>query len=264
MNSLYGKQYHRVVIDRMEGEVSLISLLKHHMILLLLCTVFVLCTGCVEYSEEIWFKKDMSGQITIKLKIAEMFVDLSEQAGRTYNIFTEEEIQNHFTSISEVRLIESSVETSDEYRIITITLKFDSQDSFRNIFASTDETDFLGGIKLRKTAQGNMSFTRTIALKDSSSRAIELYDENLNQHYFISTIHFPGFIISANAPQANIDTDTNNTVTWAFSLDTLTKEQRTMVADYTAPSERNIISIVLAAIVFLVVFAGLYLTLRKM
>jgi len=235
--------------------------IRNHL-LILFCTV-VLFAGCVDYKEEIWFNRDMSGTITMDFTIGEMFVDLSEEAERTDNIFTEEGIRNRFSAVEGLAIISSEVYTVDENRIIRIALKFDSLESFRKISNATKKTDFLGAITLSTTPDGNISFSRTISLSDSTIKSYAVYDEMLNKRFWISRIHFPGYIISANAPEENIDDKTGNTVIWAYSIAILTKGPQTMNAVFTSRSSRNMFHLAIAAVVFLAVFGVFYIMLGK-
>ena len=230
--------------------------------LILLCAA-VLLAGCVDYKEEIWFNRDMSGTITMDFTIGEMFVDLSNEAERTDNIFTEEGIRNRYSSVEGLDIISSEVYTVDENRIIRIALKFDSLEAFRKISNATKKTDFLGDVTLSTTPDGNISFSRTISLSDSSIKSYAMYDTMFNKRFWISKIHFPGYIISANAPDENIDDKTGNTVIWAYSIAVLTKGPQTMNAVFTSRSSRNIFHLAIAAVVFLVVFGLFYMMLGK-
>jgi len=224
----------------------------------------LLYAGCFDYREEIWFNKDLSGRIEMHFIVPEFFVDMSEQAGRTDNLFTPEGIRGRFGSIPGLTLLGAETRTEEENRMIDITLEFDSLESFRRISNATKETDFLGDITVNRTGKGNVSFSRTISLTDSLMQSVTMYDEMLNKRFWITRIHFPGHIISTNAPDQNVDADTGNTVIWAYSIAVLTKGHRTMYAVYSAPSPRRYLYMGLAALVFVIVFAALYKVLGKM
>ena len=231
--------------------------------ILLVLMMCALCAGCMDYKEEIWFNRDLSGTITMDITIPEMFVTISEQAGRTDNIFTEEGIRSRFEPVEGLSVISAQAYTVGEDRVIRISLKFDSLEAFRMISNASKDTDFLGDITVSQTQDGNIQFMRTISLADSAVTSFSMYDDLLNRRFWITRIHFPGYVLSTNAPEENINEDTHDTVTWAYSVAVLTRGPQTMEAVFTGRGSSKLMPLALAAVVFFIVFAALYKVLWK-
>ncbi len=226
--------------------------------LLAAAVLALIVTGCFDYREEIWLNKDLSGRIKMHFVVPEFFVTMSEQAGRTDTIFSAEGIRNRFGAVPGITVVSAESDTSDANRVIDFELEFDSLEAFERISNAKKETNFLGEITINRTEKGNVSFSRTISLADSLMQSVTMYDEMLNKRFWVTRIHFPGHVLSTNAPDSNVDPETGNTVTWAYSIAVLTKGHRTMYAVYSAPSPRRYIYMGLSALVFFAVFAALY------
>jgi len=219
--------------------------------------------GCIDYSEEMHLNRDYSGTLTMSFAIAELYVGLSEDVGRTDNLFTEDGIRNRFKDIEGVEFLSSDIRKEEDVRYISITLKFDSLEAFDRISNAKSQTDFLGEINMTETEDGNVLFTRTVTLNKEKVENSHMSDRLLDEFSWLYTVHFPGMIIRANTPESNIDYD-RNTVTWAYSMAVLGAGPERMVVVFTPPEKPNYLMMVIAGLIFIVVFGLLYRTLRHM
>lgn len=230
---------------------------------MILSIVLMASAGCIDYSEELHLNRDYSGTITMSFAIAEMYVGLSEDAGRTDNLFTEDGIRNRFADIEGVEYVSSDIRKEEDVRYISITLNFDSLEAFDRISNARSETDFLGEINVNETEDGNVLFTRTVTLSKEKVENSHMSDRLLNEFSWLYTIQFPGTIIRANTPDSNIDYD-RHTVTWAYSMAVLGAGPERMVVVFTPPEAPNYLMMVIAGLIFVVVFGILYRALRHM
>lgn len=228
---------------------------------ILLLPVFILfvCAGCLNYSEEIWFNNDMSGTITMDILIDEKLVNLSEQAGRVDNIFSEEGIRNRFGNIGGIKLIESKILNDRGNRHATITLDFESIESLKNVSDAKKETGFLGEIEVIKT-DSLITYSRTVVMSDDAEN--KMIDQYMGQFVWRYTVHFPNKVLQVNRSVSAFDTS-NNTATWEYSLAELTKQPQRMIAVFVTPSPRDYIAMIVGGLVFLVFVIVLYRKLGK-
>ncbi len=223
----------------------------------MLLTATAIVAGCFDYREEIWFNADMSGTISMDLSIGEMFVGLYEESGGSTELFTKEGIQSQIGGIDGVTVINVESYTVGENRRIQISLKYESFDALKSVFERARGANILGEISLAR-AKGGMTFTRTVAITDSTIAGLEMYDEKLAQRYWVSRVHFPGYVSETNAPENNIDEKTQTIVTWGYGVALLTSEPRTMTATFSEPSAIKTGPAIGGGIVFLIVLFGLY------
>ena len=228
-----------------------------------LSMILLLAAGCIDYREEIYFNTDLSGTITIDILIGEMFVDMAGQVGYDASIFTEEGIRSRLGTVKGISIINLETYTADTNRRIKIYLKFLSVDALRRIFTQISEIDFLADISLVDIGGGKAKFTRTVTLADSTIAAMAMYDEKLGQRFWVSKIHFPSYVLEANAPEQNIDDKTHQIVTWGYAVNLLREDSRTMEAVFTGGKSLDILPLAVAGIVFLAVLFGLYAILGK-
>ena len=228
-------------------------------LLLFVITVPLLCTGCLEYSEEIWFKNDMSGTIKMDIVISEKLVELNEEAGHADNIFTAEGIKNRFGTVKGLTLVDTHIHTEDENRHTSITLDFDSLESLRKISNSRKETGFLGNIAIIIT-DSLFTYTRSVVMSDDAKNAT--IDQYMGQFTWTYTVHFPNKVLEVNRSVSAFDTS-NNTVTWEFTLGELTKGPQFMKAVFAAPSPRDYTAMAVGGIVFMSFVVALYKVLGK-
>ncbi|MCE5250958.1 hypothetical protein LLG96_12130 [bacterium] len=229
--------------------------------MLLTAAVAVLCSGCVEYTEEIWFNEDMSGKIRMDIVIDEKLAALSEQEGRTDNVFSETGIRNRFSNIEGVKLIEAGARTEGEKRVSACTLMFESLDALGRISNAKKETNFLGDFYIAHGDSGRVAYTRTIVMSDDAKS--QLVDQVLKGYTWSYTVHFPGKILGVDRTANFIDKDTN-TVTWVYSLADLTKKPRTMKVVFTPRTHIDYKAITVAGIVFVIFFFVTFRFMKKM
>jgi len=222
-----------------------------------LCALIALSAGCVNYKEELWFNKDLSGKAQFTITVSEDFVALWGRSGRSTDIFTAEGITQRFANIAGVTLTETTVTPGDEERTIDFSLKFASFDAFRRISRAERDTGFLGAVSFSDARDGTVFFNRTISFADSSRPISEEQVASLDKYSWESIVHFPGAVISANVPKTNMDAEKSNTVTWSYSLAILSRGSETMRAAYEVPQPGNILGMLIPAIVFFGMIFGL-------
>jgi len=194
--------------------------------------LLALCAGCVEYTEEIWLNRDMSGTIRMNIIVNEMIANLTEEAGRSDSILSEEGARLRFSNLEGIRLTDVKAQRDSLARIISITLDFDTLESLRNISNATKETNFLGDISVRPLEDGRFLFTRNVVMNDDDGNLVA--DKMLSDFTWMYTLHLPGRLVEANVPTDNIDYD-HNTVTWLFSLALLAQGPEKMQVIFEAP-----------------------------
>ena len=228
--------------------------------LLIVITVPILFAGCLEYSEEIWFKNDMSGTIKMDIVIEEKLAGLNEQANREDNIFSLEGIRNRFGAIAGIKLVVATIDTVGDNRHTSITLDFDSLESLNKISNAGKKTDFLGNIEVIMT-DSLVTYTRTVVMSDDAKTA--MIDQYMEQFIWSYTVHFPNKVLEVNRTVSAFDTS-NNTVTWEYTLADLMKNPRTMKAVFVAPSPRDYIAMAAGVLLFLAFITVLYKYVGKM
>ena len=226
---------------------------------LLLVTVAVLFSGCVDYTEELWLNEDMSGTIKMDIVIDEKLATLTEQE-RPDNIFSEGGIRSRFSNVRGVELVGAEAHTEGDKRVSTCTLKFDSIESLKNISNAKKETNFLGDIFIAQGDSGRVTYTRTVVMSDDAKN--KMVDQILKGFTWTYTVHFPGKILGVDSSANFIDKDTH-TVTWVYSLTDLTKKPHTMKAVFTPQAHFDYKALSLAGIVFIVVFVVLYKVMKR-
>jgi len=222
--------------------------------LLSIIAVPLLFTGCLEYSEEIWFKNDMSGTIKMDIVIEQKLVDLTKEAKREDNIFSLKGIQNRFGALEGITLVDATIDTAGDNRHTSITLDFDSLESLNKISNTGKKTDFLGSIEVIMT-DSLVTYTRTVVMSDDAKNT--MIDKYMEQFIWSYTVHFPNKVLEVNRTVSSFDTS-NNTATWEYTLADLMKNSRTMKAVFAAPSPRDYVAMAAGGLLFLVFVTVLY------
>ncbi len=228
--------------------------MKKALLLSVIAAALCLFAGCLEYSEEIWFKNDMSGTIKMDIVIEEKLVGLNEEANREDNIFSLQGIQNRFGTIEGLKLIDATIDTVGENRHTSITLDFDSLESLNKISNAGKKTDFLGTIAVIMT-DSLVTYTRTVVMSDDAKNT--MMNQFMEQFVWSYTVHFPNKVLEVNRTVSAFDTS-NNTVIWEYTLADLMKNPRSMKAVFAAPSPRDYIAMVAGGLLFLVFITVLY------
>ena len=229
-------------------------------LLLSVIAVPLLFAGCLEYTEEIWFKNDMSGTIKMDIVIEEKLVGLNEEANREDNIFSLEGIHNRFGAIEGLKLVDATIDTVGDKRHTSITLDFDSLESLHKISNAGEKTDFLGTIEVIMT-DSLVTYTRTVVMSDDAKNT--MIDQYMEQFAWSYTVHFPNKVLEVNRTVSTFDTS-NNTATWEYTLAELMKNPRTMKAVFAAPSPRDYSAMAVGGLLFLVFVTVLYKYVGKM
>jgi len=222
----------------------------------------MLTSGCFDYREEIWFNNDLSGTISIDLAIGELYIDYATEVGLKDDVFTADGLAEIAGGIVGVTLINSDVYTAEENRTIKLSLKFDSIDALKRIYNSIEGIDFLGEISLTDAPNGQSEFKRMVSLTDPRIKSIASFDENINNRFWVSKIHFPGAVNKTNAPEENIDARTRQVVIWGYSIYVLTQGERSVEATFSQPNKIVLGPIAVAGVVFVLVVVLMYKLLK--
>ncbi len=224
---------------------------------LVMAAVLLLFSGCVKYNEELWFNKDLSGRIKVDLTIEEKIAKDIEKAG--FDFFTQVGVEELYSRIEGVRVIEMNSITEGTNRHTTFTLSFDSLESLQHIASAVKDTEFLGFITIEKNPSGSSTFTRLVVLRKDARRLIS--PEQMNSIDWNFKVHFSGKVLEANTPPGK--ERMKDTRSWIYPLSELANTPQTMKVTFAPVSSFNIVALVLAGTVFMFMFFVLYRMLMK-
>lgn len=185
--------------------------------LFLLGMLFVILTGCVDYTEELWLNKDGTGKAKLVIGVISSYEN-------------PEELNRYFDQPG-ISLISKSVSRKQNYTYYNLYFKFNSLEAFNNLNDQVSNADFFGRISVTKEADGTVTMNRRISLGSISSEDDEfeqliskLSQGDFTWHY---KMHLPWKVISSNADQSNIDFK-NNVVSWQYQTAYLWNRPQTM------------------------------------
>ncbi len=209
--------------------------MKKSIQLLLFMVLFL--SNCIEYQEEMWFERDGSGKLTMKISLNEYLSSLDE--GSSDNDFNEDEMVKDLNSHMGIKVTSSKSYYHNEKKWIEINLKFDSFDNLSKINEDETELNFMGKIKLTYDNKGNLNFSREIFIDnidtDDDENDATMIKAMLSKYKWEYIVHFPSKILVANAAEENID-ESKKTVKWTFPLMVLAKKSQTMEATFVNPN----------------------------
>jgi hypothetical protein len=203
----------------------------------MLVLLLTLACGCVDYEEEMWLDRDLSGWVTMMISVREELVKGGSGMERD---LSEEGVRRDVERIPGVKL-----ESYESFReagkmIARLRLKFDSVEKLtRHESHVTDSSpaSFLGAIHVRKE-NGKILFERTLRAmpetKSNSSFAQDLFAKSLSSlflsnNYLTYKLHVPGELITANSQRID---NPNHTVEWKFTLAQAMREPPVMRAEW--------------------------------
>jgi len=160
--------------------------MKKSIQLLLFMVLFL--SNCIEYQEEMWFERDGSGKLTMKISLNEYLSSLDE--GSSDNDFNEDEMVKDLNSHMGIKVTSSKSYYHNEKKWIEINLKFDSFDNLSKINEDETELNFMGKIKLTYDNKGNLNFSREIFIDnidtdddENDATMIKAMLSQLNGHF---------------------------------------------------------------------------------
>jgi hypothetical protein len=108
--------------------------------------VCVLCVSCLGLEMETRFNPDGSGETTIRFRISQTMLQMSEEDVEAPVPLTREELEETYANVEGVRILEITEEESDGDRIVTARLAFDDF----NAFAQSDDFPGEGASLVRR------------------------------------------------------------------------------------------------------------------
>jgi hypothetical protein len=187
---------------------------------ILLSMLVLFLAGCVDYSEELWLRKDGSGR-------AKMVI------GVLTNYLNEQEI-NRYMDQPGISLISKSVYRKNKFTYYKLDFRFNSLEAFNNLNDQVSNADFFGRISLKKEKDGTITMRRSIALGSMPSEQDEIeqlimahLQKDMKWRY---KMHLPWKIVKTNAAPENTDYKTN-TVSWEYKTAYLWNQSQTMTVN---------------------------------
>ncbi len=196
--------------------------------LLLLMSVMLLLTGCMNYREHMMLNEDGSGELSVLFGMdtsaMDMFPEAELDADESEDELDEEDgvVLDSIEETEGVRIIRSEqYRDEDGWEWEDFAVAFDSLEALKEAHTDAD-AERLGTIEWYQESSGDWVFER--ALPPMSGLDGEPMDDMMWQMMsgffadaeFSYSVTFPGSIIEANAPEEDIDRETN-TVTWRFA-----------------------------------------------
>lgn len=186
--------------------------------LVLIGLLLLFLTGCIDYSEELWLKKDGSGRVEAVIGVLTAYEN-------------PEEI-NRYMNQPGINLISKSVYRKKNFTYYKLDFTFNSLEAFNNLSDQISNADFFGRINLVKEKDGTITLKRRIALGSLSGEEDEIeqliFTQAMEKLKWSYKLHLPWQIVKANAAPINIDYATN-TVSWEYKTSFLWNKSQTMV-----------------------------------
>jgi hypothetical protein len=224
--------------------------------------LFILFMGCFDYEDEIWLNKDWSGTFSMKMGVAESFL---EEGAQDMNWFDEEEAKQTFEGHEGIELSEVKGYSDAGKKYVEYTVEFTSIAAL-NMFGTSPDAEFMGTFGI-DTLNKEILFTRDINVAgDDTAGAMDT--ESLAGMFadviWEYKVHFPYKVLEANTVEDNIDTG-ENTVTWNYSLASLMTSPGHMEARLSLGGNALpvYIYIIIAAGVILVALMAFFLTRKR-
>lgn len=182
----------------------------------------MLLTGCLDYTEEMWLKSDLSGEVALTISLPEEFVKGGTGFERD---MSEDGIRRDVERIPGVNL-ESFESFRDAGKMIAkLRLTFDSVEKLTRHESNASDSgpvSFLGAIAVHRES-GKVVFERTLrAMPQTKSDSFgqDLLTRGLgsfflSNNYLTYKLHVPSEIITANSQHIE---GSNQTVEWKFTL----------------------------------------------
>lgn len=228
-------------------------------LLMLMATLLLILTACVEYEEELWLNPNGSGRVRMRLIHRSNFDNTKEFVNK----------QN----LPGIHLISRQTSRVGQNYVYEVEFKFDSIEEFNNVNDRLASADFWGSITLNKTPEGNLIFKRRISLgnqkPDPALVTEEVTDPNLmddpddileniartqEKHpIWKYKLHVPWKIIGSNANKKNTNLS-GRTLSWEY--DTL--EMWNKYEDMTVEMKKGVSWLVFVLIGVVVLLLGFF------
>jgi tetratricopeptide (TPR) repeat protein len=191
--------------------------------MIILCASMVLFAGCIEYDEEMWLNKDLSGRLKMTLKVAEMAAP--EGQGDPFQGLSE-----RIRAVKGLKLAESRTFREDRKNCSTMVIEFDDVKTLSQLQDEQRKGGPFGSISVENLDNGTIKFQRVLTTgAEENPQAAAMAHAMFGQANWNYVAHFPCKIETANVSENRIDKK-RNTVTWTYSLADLMTKSQTMQA----------------------------------
>jgi hypothetical protein len=234
--------------------------------LILFLTLFL--TSCIEYKEKLKLNDDGSGNITFAVGVSEELFKLGGDNTGEIKDFNEDKIKKDWQNKKEIEFVGSRSYSKDGNKWIEISLKFESLEALQKASEDSTSKGMMGEISLTQNENGNWVFARKIYNSNSKNEnAADSVSSGMmkmmfGQYKWQYELTLPSKIISTNAEDENVDTETN-TVKWVFNLASLSAS-KTMTVTFEKEKSTSIVYMLIGALLLIVLsVAALTLTKKK-
>ncbi len=193
---------------------------------ILLVTIVLLFSGCMEYEDHMVLEWDQSGVLQFAMGLNEAFMDEDSE-------MSEEELWAQLSQIEAVSPEWVSVYHDGGHQWAEGRVVIPVVNAL--VPGASEDFPMFGHMEWYEE-NGTWQFQRTLILSDDApdelvepgaDEFLQLFTAGIVWKY---SVQFPGEIISANTAERNIDYDAN-VVTWSFSLGSLMSQPRVMTAE---------------------------------
>lgn len=125
----------------------------------LIIILAILMTSCMQYKEEIFLEKDMSGKIKFQAKIYQQW--------KNFSLPPKEKISLDIRQITGLNLAQYEEQISDSLISLDIIIEFNQIDQLQRLFAKDYLHPYLGDISLTKNKKGHWVVRRLMEGKES-------------------------------------------------------------------------------------------------
>jgi|WetSurMetagenome_2_1015567.scaffolds.fasta_scaffold347127_2 hypothetical protein len=224
-------------------------------------------TACIEYKEKLKLNDDGSGDITFAVGLSEELFKLDKDSSQV-NDFSEDKIKKDWQDKKGIEFVGSRSYAKDGNKWIEISLKFESLEALQKASDDSTSKGMIGNISLTQNENGNWVFTRKIynstAKEESGDDSVSsgMMKMMFGQYKWQYELTLPSKIISTNAEEENVDTETN-TVKWIFNLGSLSSN-KIMTVTFEKQKSTSIVYVLIGALLLIVLsVAALTLTKKK-
>jgi hypothetical protein len=192
--------------------------------ILIILTLALLLSSCIEYREELWLEKDDSGHLIFEIGLPP-YTEIDDED------ISELSIVSLCDTVDGIEVTGHSTYQIDDISWIHVELNFDDI-----LLLNEIENKWFGDISISDGEKGEKIFKRYITMSDtinvsSSQFGNMLKYAMLGQYSWTYTMHFPDKLYDTNAPIARTDTLTNSTM-WEYNLASLINDQKVMSGRY--------------------------------
>lgn len=241
--------------------------MKKFALCLILLSLSFFLTACIEYKEKLKLNDDGSGNITFAVGLSEELFKLGGDSSQVSD-FKEDKIKKDWQNKKGIEFVGSKSYSKDGNKWIEISLKFESLEALQKASEDSTSKGMMGSISLTQNENGNWIFTRKIYNSNSKNENAEdsvssgMMKMMFQQFKWQYELTLPSKIISTNADEENVDTETN-TIKWVFNLASLSSS-KTMTVTFEKQKSTSIVYVLIGALLLIILsVAALTLTKKK-